>query len=334
MTASTIRLGRRAALGGLAAALAPISAARARTGLPTVGYLSGGQKGDPLNALWENSMREGLAAQGFTIPDKLTWLDRYSENFDRERMAALAGEMVDQGAEVIMANGPSTLTAIKGAAGRVPVVYAYSGDPVAGGITESLARPGNNATGVTLMVVETNAKRIELLKELAPQTRRIALLSWPTHAGEKGEIDVCRRAVASLGIELLYMPVFSLQELDKAMQDAVTAKVDSAVAIQGGVITAYRARIAAWAIQNRLPLASGWSIFADDGALMSYGPSVRWSFARAGALAARILNGAKVADLPIEQPTEFELVLNLKTAQAIGLDVPTKLRSVADRIIE
>ena len=334
MTASTIRLGRRAALAGAAASIAPIITARARTGLPTVGYVSGGQKDDPLNAMWEGSMREGLAGQGFTIPDQLRWLDRYSGDSDQERMAALARELVDQGAELILANGGSTRAAIKGAAGRVPVIYGYSGDPIAAGLAENPARPWHNATGVTLMVVETNAKRIELVKELAPQTRRIALLSFPNHPGEGREIEVCRRTVASLGIELLYLPVFTAQDVDKALAQTQAAKADALVAVQGGVVTALRARIAAWAIEQRLPLASGWSIFADDGALMTYGPSVRWGFARAGALAARVLRGAKPGDLPIEQPTAFELVLNLHTAQAIGLEVPAKLRSVADRLIE
>ncbi len=323
---------RRHLLAGLIVASA--SAARARAGVPTVGYVSGGEQGDPLNALWETSMREGLAAQCFTIPDKLRWLDRYSGGFDLERMTTLARELVDQGAELVLANGLSTRAALNGVAGRVPVVYAYSGDPIAAGVADSLARPGHNATGVTLMVVETNAKRIELLKELAPQTRRIALLSFPNHPGEAREIEVCRRAVAALGIELLYLRVFTPQDLDKALAQALDATVDSVVAVQGGVVTTYRAHIAAWAIDKRLPLVSGWSIFADDGAVMTYGPSVRWCFARAGSLAARVLQGARPADLPIEQPTEFELVLNARTAQAIGLELPPKLRSVADRMIE
>ena len=323
---------RRSFLAGLV--VASTSPARARSGLPTVGYVSGGVKGDPLNALWEGSIREGLAAQGFTIPDKLNWIDRYSGDFDQQRITVLARELVDQGAELIMANGLSTRAAINGAAGRVPVVYSFSGDPIAARVADSLARPGHNATGVTLMVVETNAKRIELLKELVPQTRRIALLSFPNHPGEAGEIEVCRRTVASLGIELLYLPVFTAQEVDKALVQALDTKADAVVAVQGGVVTARRAHLAAWAIEKRLPLAAGWAIFADDGALMSYGPSVRWCFARAGYLAARVLRGVKVAELPIEQPTEFELVLNGRTAQAIGLDIPAKLRSIADRLIE
>jgi putative ABC transport system substrate-binding protein len=333
MTARPMRLRRRTALGAFAASFASISA-RARTGLPTVGYVAGGQKGDALNALWETSMREGLAEQGFTIPGKLNWIDRYSGGYDQEGMTRLARELVDLGAELLLSNGLSTRAAIAGAAGRVPVIYAFSGDPIAAGLADSLIQPRYNATGVTLMVVETNAKRIELLKELAPQTRRIALLSFPNHPGEAREIEVCRRAVSSLGIELLYLRVFTPQELDKALDEALAAKVDSVVGVQGGVVTTYRSRIAAWAIDKRLPFASGWSIFADDGALMTYGPSVRWSFARAGSLAAKVLRGAKPADLPIEQPTEFELVLNARTAQAIGLDIPAKLRSVADRLIE
>ncbi|MBV8392451.1 MAG: ABC transporter substrate-binding protein [Alphaproteobacteria bacterium] len=314
-------------------------AARAGAGLPTVGYLSGGVKGDGLNTLWTDGMRDGLAQSGFTLPDKLRWLERYAGGGGdyaalQDRLAALAQELIDEGADVILANGGSTRPAIKGAAGKVPVIFGFSGDVISAGITDSLARPPAMATGVTLMMVETNAKRINLLKELLPQTRRISLLSSPNHPGEAGEIEVCRTTVSTVGIEMLYMPVYGRDDIEKALVRSLDAKVDAVVTLQDPVISANRDRLAAWAIEHRLPLVSPWAIMAESGAVMAYGPSVRWCFTRVGALAARILRGAKPGELPIEQPTQYELVVNLRTAQAIGVKVPATLLAVADRTIE
>jgi putative ABC transport system substrate-binding protein len=331
---------RRSLLGGLAASPFVIQAsqAAARTGLPTVGYLSGGVKGDGLNSLWTRGMLEGLAQAGFTVPDKLRWLERYTGGGDyaaiQDPLAVLTQELIAEGAELILANGGSTRAAIKGAAGRVPVVFGFSGDVITAGIAESLARPPTGATGVTLMMVETNAKRIGLVKELVPQTRRIALLSSPNHAGEANEIEVCRRTVSTVGIEMLYMPVFNRDDIEKALANALAAQIDALVTLQDPVISGNRDRLATWAIEHRLPLVSPWAIMAEAGAVMTYGPSVRWCFARVGSLAARVLQGAKPGDLPIEQPSEFELVLNPRTANAIGLPIPPNLRDVADRVIE
>ncbi len=331
---------RRFFLGGFAALpiAAPVCRTSARTGLPTVGYLSGGVKGDGLNTLWTQGMLEGLAKAGFSVPDKLRWLERYTGGSDyadiQDRLATLAQELIDEGAELILANGGSTRAAVKAAAGKVPVVFGFSGDVIAAGLTESLARPPAGATGVTLMMVETNAQRIALLKEMLPKTHRIALLSSPNHAGEAGEIEVCRRTVSTLGIEMLYMPVYNRDDVEKALAQALAAQVDAIVTLQDPVISGNREHLAAWAIEHRLPLVSPWAIMAETGAVMTYGSSVRWCFSRVGALAARVLQGARPGDLPIDEPSEFELALNLRTAKAIGLEIPASVRAVADRIIE
>ena len=329
----------RLVLAGLATL--PFSApspARARTGLPTVGYVSGGSKGTAVDIAFRDSIVAGLAEQGFTAPDKLRWLDRYSGVLvDRpttvRALEALTRELVAEGAEVVIANGGSTRSAIA-AAGTVPVVYGFSGDPMAAGLAESLARPRGNATGVSLMWPEANAKRIDLLKQLVPATRRIALISSPNHLGEPAEIEVCRRTVASIGIEMIYMPVFSQDDLEKALIQAAAQNADAVVAPPDPVTIGGRERLAAWAIERRLPFASGWAMFADSGGLMTYGPSVNGSYRRVGYYAARVLRGAKPADLPIEQPSHFELVLNLRTAKAIGLKVPDVMIERVDRVIE
>ena len=332
-------MNRRVLLGGLAALpFVSVSGARARTGVPTVGYVSGGEKGGVVDVLYRESMIQGLAEQGFVVPDKLRWLDRYSGDIEDPAsrvlaLQALTRELLAEGAEVILTNGQSARPAIA-VAGSVPVVYGFSGDPVAAGMADSLARPRGNATGVTLMMVETNAKRIQLLKELAPSIRRIALVSSPNHPGEPGEVEVCRRTVASLDVELLYMPVYNKEDLEKALVQAASMAADALLALPDPVTNPNRERLAGWALESRIPYASGWSIHADSGALMTYGPSVGWSYHRVGYYAARVLAGAKPADLPIEQPTVFELVLNRGTARAIGLKVPDMLLARADRIID
>jgi putative ABC transport system substrate-binding protein len=326
---------RRSLLAGAAAlSVGAASLARAEGGVRSVGYLSNGLAGDVLNAAWSKAILGGLAAQGFTAPGKLRWLDRYNGRADRDGLEALAQKLVDDGAEVIATNGASVRAALSAVGRRVPVVFGFSADPVLGGLTDSLARPSKNATGMTMMMVEINAKRIEILKQAAPTIRRIALLSFPNHPGEAGEVDVCRRTVASLGIELQYLPVLDSAAVPKALADAVAAKADALVALPDPVSIRSRAELAAWAVEHRMPFASGWSVVADSGALMTYGPSLEAVYRRVGWYAARILQGAKPGDLPIEQPTAFELVLNLTTARAIGLTVPATLRAEADRVIE
>jgi putative ABC transport system substrate-binding protein len=334
-----VRVNRRLVLGGLSAfPFVTAYSARARTGPPTVGYISGGDKGDALDLLYSVSIRKGLAEQGLVAPDKMRWLDRYAGTIpERPKMElalqALTRELVAEGAEVIMANGLSTRPAIA-AAGLIPVVYGFSGDPMAAGLAESLARPRGNATGVTLMWPEANAKRIEILKELAPAIRRIALISSPNHPGEKAEIEVCRRSVASLGIDMTYMPVSNDTDLEKALAQAAAENADALVAPPDPVTTRNRQLLSTTALERRIPYVSGWALHAESGALMTYGPNVTWGYQRVGYYAARVLGGAKPAELPIEQPSRFELVLNLRTAKAIGLKISDAMVERADRVIE
>lgn len=332
-------IGRRSILGTLTAA--PFingAAAWGRTGVPSVGYVSGGEKGGNLDVLFRTSIQAGLAEQGFAAPDKLRWLERYAGQIPDPPSRSLAlrsltQELVADGANVIIANGGSTRDAIA-AAGATPVVYGFSADPVAARLADGLTRPLGNATGVTFMMVETNAKRIELLKEFLPSIARLALVSSPHHPGEPAEIEVCRRTVAGLGIQMLYFPVFTNQDLEKALLQCQSESIDALVAPPDNISIANRDRIAAWAIERRIPYASGWGVHADAGALMSYGSSVGWGYKRVGYYAARVLSGAKPQNMPIEQPSVFEFVINLKTAHAIGVAVPPTLLAQADRLID
>lgn len=327
------RMGRRVLLCGLAALpVAAIYPRHARAAVPTIGFLSHFGRADPASVLFRDSILEGLAGQGLVAPRNLRWLERYGET--RDALQPLARELVVDGADLIVTTGGSTQAAIRVVAGAVPVVYGFSGDPVAAGLADGLSRPRGNATGVTLMMVETNAKRIEILKEIAPSIRRIALVSSPNHPGEPAEVEVCRRTVASLGVELLYMPVSNREDLEKALTQASAAAADALVALPDGVTTPNRERLAAWALERRVPSASGWAMFAESGALMTFGPSVRDCYRRVGYFAARVLAGANPADLPIEQPTRFELVLNRRTARAIDLPLTEAILARADDVIE
>ena len=324
-------LHRRRFLAGVAA-MAATASSIAATRVPTLGYISSGVKGSPLDTLFSDAMLEGLAQQGHVVPGSMRWLTRYGNNGAND-IEALTQELIRDGAELLMANGGATRAAIRGAAAKVPVIYGFSGDPVAAGLASSLARPLHNATGVSLMMAETNAKRIQIVKDLVPSMRRVALISSPNHPGEAAEMEVCRRTVASLGVEMLYLPVYNSTDVEVALAKALAAKADALVAPPDPVTIATRQRVAAWAIEQRIPFASGWAIFADDGALMTYGPSVHWSYSRVGYLASKVLAGAKTADMPIEQPTRFELVVNRRTARALGLTIPPVVSAGTDRFV-
>ena len=322
---------RRGVLAGLGAlAFVPVAIAQPRTRPVTVGLLA--PYSQDVEPQLREAVRQGLADHGLMTPRDVTWLERNADNVP-DRAEALTRQLIDAGSDVIVVWGV-VRRCVDAAAARVPVVYGFSGDPVAAGLAQSLARPLGRATGLSLMVVETNAKRIEFLKAAAPAIRRIGLLTHPNHPGEAREVEVCRRAVAALGIELLYMPVHSREHIERALADAAIAGADAIVALPDFVTTPNRELIAAWALARRVPFASGWSEFAESGALLTYGPNRFDSFRRVGRMAARILEGTDPASLPIEQPTSFELVLNLTTARTIGLDIAQTLIGRADQVIE
>lgn len=327
-----LRLGRRTLLACAAAMpLAAIHPGRAGAATPSIGYI--GPNMPQENAPIRDAILDGLAQQGLVAPRSLRWLERHAEN-QLDRIDALVRELMGAGVDLIAVNGAATRRTVEVAAGRVPVVYGFSGDPMAAGLADSLARPRGNATGVTFMIVEINAKRIQILKDIAPATKRIALLSHPNHPGESGEIEVCRRAVAELGIDLFYTPVHGREDIDRALVQAAAAACDAVVALPDSITNPNREHIAAWAMAQRVPSASGWAMFAQSGMLMTYGPNLRDCFRRVGYFAARVLGGTKTTDLPIEQPTRFELVLNLRTAKAIGLSLAEAHLARADEVLD
>jgi len=241
-------------------------------------------------------------------------------------------ELAQSKVSFIVSSGPA-IRAIRGAR-DISVLFAISGDPVELGLAESLGRPGGNFTGLTFLSLEIAAKRVDLLKQALPQLRRLAVLSNTDHPGERSERRATEEAARTLGLVVSYIPFTGGGELDKGLSAVRDAKADAMVVFPEGVTMVARAKIAQFAIAERLPSMFGWSEFADSGGLMSYGANQRETYVRLAAFADKLLRGARTAELPIEQPTQFELVVNLRTAAALGVTLPSPTLLLANRQIE
>jgi putative ABC transport system substrate-binding protein len=216
----------------------------------------------------------------------------------------------------------------------VPVLFALSGDPVELGIAQSFAAPGGNFTGSTFLSLEVAAKRVEIIKEAAPRLRRLAVLADQLHPGEQSELRETREAARTLGLESVYCPFKGGAELDSALAAIRDARADAMITFPDGPTMVNRVKVAQFAIGQSLPSMFGWSEYCDAGGFMSYGANQRATYFRLADYADRLLRGAKPAELPIAQPTAFELVVNLKTAKAIGVTIPPSILVRADRTIE
>jgi len=215
-----------------------------------------------------------------------------------------------------------------------PVAYAFSGDPVSAGFADSLARPHANMTGITLMAPELTGKRLEILREINPALRRVSILFYPEHPGQDVERAYSQETAQRLGLAIDYFPTSNLTELSTALNKIAADPPQAISLFADGFALQNRDRIIAAATQLRLPVISGWPIFVESGAICSYGPNLRASYRRLAYYADRILKGTKPSDLPIEQPTKFELVINLKVANALGLTIPPSVLARADEVIE
>jgi len=216
----------------------------------------------------------------------------------------------------------------------MPLVFAFSGDPVLGGLVQSWARPGVNRTGVTYFSLELVAKRLELMRELLPHLRRVAIVGWPPHAGEQLELQAAQAAAERLGLAHQYLGTTTAVEVDAALDAAATWRADAVLVFAGVVANAFADRFVAFARRSGIPSVSAWSPFAEAGNLMSYGPLLAEGQRRMAAIVDRLLRGEKAADMPVEGPTRIELVLNLKAVRALGMDVPRSMLLRADRLIE
>jgi putative tryptophan/tyrosine transport system substrate-binding protein len=283
------------------------------------------------SAVFFDAFRTGLSDRGYAVGSNLILEARYGDGM-ADRVTALTQELLRIPVDVIVTQGPTTWTIVKTVT-TVPVVYVFSADPVEAGFAQSFARPGGNSTGLTLMSVELNGKRLELLREILPKLRRTAIIANPEHRGEHLEHQASEEAARRLGITIQYLPVHKVAELEQSF--AMVAPDSEAIVVFPDPVTVQnRQRIIEVAAARRLPVISGWSIFAQSGALCTYGPRLSESYRRAAYYVDRILKGMSPADLPIERPTIFELVVNLKTADTLGLTVPMAILARADEVIE
>jgi putative ABC transport system substrate-binding protein len=216
----------------------------------------------------------------------------------------------------------------------VPVVYVFSGDPVSAGLADSLARPRGNMTGLTFMAADLNGKRLELLREISPELRRVAIIANPEHPGEHIERSYSEEAAQRLGLSIDYFPTSTHDELARAFAKMGNDPPQAISLFADGFAIENRQSIIDFAMAHHIPVVSGWPVFAKSGALCTYGPRLAESYRRLAYYVDRILKGAKPADLPIEQPTKFELVINQRTAKALDLTVPPSVLARADEVIE
>jgi len=236
--------------------------------------------------------------------------------------------------DVIVTYTTPATQAAKQATGTIPIVIAAAIDPVSTGLVASLARPGGNVTGVSTMTPDLVGKQLQVLKEVLPKVSRVALLGNPANAGNAPQVQQAEVAARALGIRLQPLEARVPQDIDRAFAAMTTERAGGVIVLVDTMLTAHRTRIADLANRRRLPTVFGIIENLEAGGLMAYGPSVRDMFRRAAAYVDRILKGAKPADLPIEQPTKFELVINMKTARVLGLSIPPSLQVRADQIVE
>jgi putative tryptophan/tyrosine transport system substrate-binding protein len=313
----------------LALFMAPLAAdAQQPKKSPRIGFLDFSPRSSP----YYEGFREGLRELGYVEEQTIALEPRFAEG-KPERLTDFAGELVRLNVDVITAVGGGSIHAAKSVTTTIPIVMGYSGDSVEAGFVESLARPGGNITGVSFFSSELAGKRLELLKAVVPEASRVAVLSNPAHPGEHIDWRETQVAARRLNIALQYVVVRGPRDFEDAFAQITAERADGLFVIPDALTLAHRGKIAEFAVKTRVPMMAAWSEFTKAGGLMSYGPNLRDSFRHAAVFVDKILKGAKPADLPVEQPTTFELVINLKTAQALGLTIPPSLLFQADEVI-
>jgi putative tryptophan/tyrosine transport system substrate-binding protein len=319
-----------ALLGGAAVAW-PISARAQQPAMPVIGYLA---NASPVGfAQFVTAFRRGLSETGYVEGRSVAIEYRWAEGHT-DRLPALAADLVRRQVAVIAAAGASSSLAAKVATTTIPIVFSAAIDPVAAGLVVSLSRPAGNVTGVTNLGVELLQKQVEMLHEVVPMATTVAGLVNPTFPGSEAEARDLQAAARKLGLELHVVYASSERDLDTAFETMVRLGATALVIGVDPFFLSHRDQIAALAIRYAMPAIFCFREFSAAGGLMSYGPSLTDAYRQVGIYAGRILKGEKPADLPVVQPSKFELVINLKTAKALDLDMPWFLQQRADEVIE
>jgi putative ABC transport system substrate-binding protein len=279
-----------------------------------------------------DALRQGLRELGYIEGQNLLIEYRYAEG-RHERVPELVAELLGLKIDLILTSGPTTPIAAKIIKG-VPAVFSISGDPVEAGIVASLARPGGNMTGMTFFASVLAGKRVELLKEAVPGTTRVGVLANPNHAGESLEFRETETAAKAMSVSLQRHTAQVADDFAGAFNAIAKQRATAIITFPDALMLAHRKEIAEFAVKQRMASVGGWSQFADAGGLMTYGPNLSNSFKRLAFYIDKILKGSKPADLPVEQPTSLELVVNLNTAKQIGVIIPPTVLARADRVIK
>jgi putative ABC transport system substrate-binding protein len=314
-------------------AAAPLAAeAQQPAKVPRIGFLSPSSPSDPRTQRNLEAFRQGLLKLGYVEGQNIAVEVRWAEG-KYDRLPGLATELVRLKVDVLVGVGDPAIQAAKEATRTIPIVMAVVHDPIVTGLVASLARPGGNITGLSIMAPELVGKQLELLKEVLPKVSRVALLWNPAEASNAPQLREAEVAARALGVRLQPLEVRAPSGIDSAFAAMTRERAGAVIVLVDALLNDHRTRIAAFATKSRLPAVHGIREHAEAGGLMAYGASVSAMHRRAATFVDKILKGAKPADLPVEQPTKFELIVNLKTAKALGLTIPQAVLVRADEVI-
>jgi putative tryptophan/tyrosine transport system substrate-binding protein len=317
-------------LGGAAAAW-PLVARAQQAAMPVVGFLDGGSLGTSAHIV--AAFRKGLSETGYLEGRNVVVEYHWAEgNYDR--LSVLAPDLARRQVAVIVAMGAPVAVAAKAATATIPIVFGSGVDPVQAGLVASLSRPGRNVTGVTSMNAEIEAKRLGLLLELLPKATRLAVLINPNNPIAEATVKDAQASAAAIGRQLEILAASTNREIDAAFASLVQKRADALLIGPDVFFTNRRVQLATLTVRHGIPAVYAFREFAEAGGLMSYGTSNAERDRQVGVYTGRILKGEKPADLPVLQPTKFELVINLQTATTLGLEVPPQLLARADEVIE
>jgi putative tryptophan/tyrosine transport system substrate-binding protein len=298
--------------------------------VPRIGFL--GATSPSTNAARIEAFRQGLRELGYVDGKDVVVEYRWAEG-KTERLPELAAELVRLKVDIIVTAGPAVTRPVKEATSTIPIVMSFDNDPVGSGFVASLARPGGNITGLSALFPELSGKRVELLKEAVPMLSRMAAFGTSKQPGTAQTLKETELAAGTLGVQVQYLDLREPKDIDTAFQAARKGRADAVLVLSSAVIFSQRTRIADLAVKNRLPVIFPQNEFVEDGGLMSYAPNYADLFRRAATYVDKILKGRIPAELPVEQPTKFEFIINLKAAKQIGLTIPPNVLARADRVI-
>jgi putative ABC transport system substrate-binding protein len=304
--------------------------AQQSTKIPRIGYLTIASLSS--NVARVDAFRQGLREYGY-VEGKNIVIEWRSGEGKLERQGQLTSELVHLNVDVIVTSGPSMTRAAKEATATIPIVMAQDTDPVGNGFVNSLARPGSNITGLSVLSPELSGKQLELLKEILPKLFRVAVLGNSNEPANRKTLNEIESAAKTFGVQLQPYDVLSPKNIDAAFRTATKAHADALLVLASALLADHRTQIANLALKRRVPVMYFSGISVEAGGLMSYGPSLTDLSRRAATYVDKILKGAKPAELPVEQPTKFELIINLKAAKQLGLTIPPNVLARADKVI-